>query len=89
VRELQHVVERLVLLGRGETADLDELPASVRTAQADLGDLLTGSVMTLAEVERRYTAWALEQLGGHRARTAQALDISPKTLAAKLQSKLP
>ena len=39
---------------------------------------------SLQEVERRYAAWALEQLGGQRGKTAAALEIDGKTLAKLL-----
>jgi two-component system response regulator HydG len=37
--------------------------------------------MPVRELQRRYAAWALEQLGGHRTRTAERLGIDLKTLA--------
>jgi two-component system, NtrC family, response regulator HydG len=38
-------------------------------------------VMPVRDLQRRYAAWALEQLGGHRTRTAERLGIDLKTLA--------
>ena len=87
VRELQHLVERLVVLGQQRTASLADLPPGIRTAQAGLAELLSGGVLPIVEVERRYCAWALEQFGGHRGRAAEALDITPKTLSAWLAGK--
>ena len=40
-----------------------------------------GGVMPVRDLQRRYAAWALEQLGGHRTRTAERLGIDAKTLA--------
>jgi two-component system response regulator HydG len=81
VRELQHAVERLVVLGRGVEAQAADLPPLVATPPRD-GDLtFHGEVMPVRELNRRYAAWALEQLGGHKGRTAEALGIDGKTLA--------
>jgi two-component system response regulator HydG len=82
VRELAHVVERLVLLGPSTEIAGADLPGSVRPSQAaNLPPIFDGSVIPAREVQRRYAAWALEQLGGHRARTAERLGIDAKTLA--------
>jgi two-component system, NtrC family, response regulator HydG len=87
VRELQHLVERLVLLGQERAVKLEDLPAQIRVAQAGLEGLISGKVLPIVEVDRRYAAWALEQFGGHRGHTAEALDITPKTLSAWLAGK--
>jgi two-component system response regulator HydG len=85
VRELQHLMERLVLLGQGPLVRPEELPPAVRAPDATLGSLFTDEVLPFDEVRRRYARWALEQFGGHRGRTAAALDVSPKTLSAWLE----
>jgi two-component system response regulator HydG len=45
------------------------------------GPVFAGAVLPVRELTRRYAAWALQQLGGHRTRTAQRLGIDMKTLA--------
>lgn len=87
VRELRHTLERLVLLGSRAEAQVVDLPAALRAPQSDFGQLLAGKVLPIVEVERRYAAWALQQFGGHRGHTAEALDITPKTLASWLSEK--
>jgi two-component system response regulator HydG len=84
VRELQHLMERLVLLGNDAAVGLDDLPATVAAPEATLASLMRGPVLPFDEVKRRYARWALEQFGGHRGRTAEALDVTPKTLAVWL-----
>ena len=82
VRELAHAIERVVVLGRTADVDVADLPPNVtRTTLAGLPTVIEGSVIPIREVQRRYAAWALERLGGHRARTAEALDVDKKTLA--------
>ncbi len=45
------------------------------------------NVLPIREVQRRYAAWALEKLGGHKARTADALGVDAKTLAKWLKAE--
>jgi len=87
VRELAHVIERVVLLGRAAQVTAADLPPNVPAARPpDTPVVLEGGVLPIREVQRRYAAWALEKLGGHKARTAEALGIDTKTLAKWLSS---
>jgi two-component system response regulator HydG len=80
VRELEHVVERLVVLGRGKIVSVDELPVPVRQHEGD-AFTFNGPVLPMREVQRRYAAWAYEQLAGRKLVTAETLGIDDKTLA--------
>jgi two-component system response regulator HydG len=88
VRELEHLVERSLLLGSHAVIEVGELPRALQEAPerpaALSGPSFTGSVLPLAEVQRRYAAWALEQLGGRKMITAEKLDVDRKTLAKLL-----
>jgi two-component system response regulator HydG len=81
VRELAHLMERLVLLGQGPEVGLAELAPSLRPASPQAVPSFSGEVLPIRELQRRYAAWALEQLGGHRGRTAEKLGVDAKTLA--------
>jgi two-component system response regulator HydG len=82
VRELAHVIERLVVLGRSAEIQASDLPASLSDERhAEGGLVFRGDVIPVRELQRRYAAWALEQLGGHKGRTADRLGIDGKTLA--------
>jgi two-component system response regulator HydG len=83
VRELLHAVERAVVLARTEEIAPEDLPPSLQPARSP-DELMSGEVRPLQEVERRYAAWALEQLQGQRGKTAAALQIDGKTLAKLL-----
>jgi two-component system response regulator HydG len=88
VRELAHAIERVVLLGRGVEAGVDDLPVTVTAAPpSHLPDRFGGHVLPIREVQRRYAAWALERLGGHKRRTADALGVDAKTLAKWLSDE--
>ena len=74
VRELAHAIERAVLLASGaEITDVELSPASAET-------MFSGDVMPMIELQRRYARWALDQLGNHKTRTAEKLDVDAKTL---------
>jgi two-component system response regulator HydG len=84
VRELENVIERLVLLGRGPEVQPQELPSTLG-AKREAPQAFEGDVLPLREVQRRYVAWAFEQLGGRKARAAEKLGIDVKTLARWLE----
>ena len=79
VRELQNVVQRTLLLSKGEIIDRNDLPA----------DLIADNIVSgsrLEDMERKYILKALKDAGGQRGRAAEILGISPKTLYRKLLS---
>jgi two-component system response regulator HydG len=80
VRELAYAVERMVLLSRSAEITLADLPPTVMGAKSDAPVFGCG-VIPVRDLQRRYAAWALEQLGGHRTRTAERLGIDLKTLS--------
>jgi two-component system response regulator HydG len=80
VRELAHSVERLVVLGRSESVTAHDLPDTIRRTESITGMEFHGDVVTMSELERRYAAWAVAQVGGHRGKAAEKLEIDPKTL---------
>jgi two-component system response regulator HydG len=84
VRELAHTLERAVVLAKGARIEPDDLPNALRAKPAEVMSF-AGPVVTMREAQRRYAVWVLDQNGGHRGRTAAALDIDPKTLSKLLQ----
>jgi two-component system response regulator HydG len=80
VRELAHVVERCVLLADGPDVALADLPPQIREAPSGGAAAFSGDVVAMRELQRRYARWAFDQLGSHKARTAEALDVDIKTL---------
>lgn len=87
VRELEHAIGRAVLLGRGGEAGPGDLPPSIverskRKAEIDFGQ----AILPVRDVQRRYAAWALEQVGGRKSLACEKLGIDAKTLNKWLQS---
>jgi two-component system response regulator HydG len=88
VRELAHALERAVLLSRNRVAQASDLSSSITQAKpSEMPGALEETVLPIREVQRRYAAWALEKLGGHKARTADALGVDAKTLAKWLKGE--
>jgi putative PEP-CTERM system response regulator len=98
VRELQNCIERAVILTEGDTIHAHHLNLSFREAapSAPAGDgpwaaidlsgtLAEASRRVLGEVERRKIEQALKEAGGNRGRAAEVLQVSYKTLTAKLK----
>jgi two-component system response regulator HydG len=90
VRELENAVERAVVLGRGPTIGLEDLPgvsdgptgtaaegASARTLTVPLGT-------PLEEIERRVIRETLRQTRGDKTLAAQLLGIATRTIYRKI-----
>jgi two-component system response regulator HydG len=80
VRELRHVMEKVVLLGRSQVVAVEDLPTTILHPDGPLFPEFSGEIMPIRELQRKYAAWALAQLGGHKGKAAEKLDIDAKTL---------
>jgi two-component system response regulator HydG len=80
VRELAHMVERCVLLADGPELAVADLPVHVQEARPEGTPVFRGDVIAMRELQRRYARWAFDQLGGHKARAAEKLEVDVKTL---------
>lgn len=80
VRELGHVMEKVVLLGRSPVVMVDDLPRTVLEPGRGPSPEFAGEVIPIRELQRKYAAWALAQLGGHKGKAAERLGIDAKTL---------
>ena len=78
VRELRNVVQRMLVLSRGNVVLPADLPE-------DLAQRPGEAAARLEDVEREHILRTLSQTGGHRERAAAALGINPRTLRRKLQ----
>jgi DNA-binding NtrC family response regulator len=78
VRELRNVVQRTLVLAKGNAVTVDDLPADIAGVRAASGD-------RLADIEREHILKVLGRMDGHRERTAEALGIHARTLRRKLQ----
>jgi DNA-binding NtrC family response regulator len=85
IRELRNVLERGMIVGRGETRlEPASLPPEVRGATPQLsGDEQDGR--TLQDVERAHIERTLRQHDGNRTHASRALGISRATLIKKIK----
>lgn len=88
MRELEHLIERSVLLGRDRRIGVSDLPASFDAREAATATF-RGDILPLREIQRRYAAWAYEQLGGKKVLTASMLDVDFRTLNKLLATPPP
>ncbi|HEY7790014.1 MAG TPA: sigma-54-dependent Fis family transcriptional regulator [Vicinamibacterales bacterium] len=84
VRELEHAVERAVIMARGTAIAVRDLPPEVASGEAPAGEGASAS-LAIGANERELIRKALDQAGGNRRRTAEALGISPVTLWRKMK----
>ena len=87
VRELQNVVERAVLLGKGDLIMVDDLPGTLAAEQPSIPVAAGRRTLreALAEPERRIIREVLEANGWNRSITADALGINRTTLYKKMK----
>jgi DNA-binding NtrC family response regulator len=84
VRELAHAVERAVVLAHGSEIDVEHLPADI--AGTTEAEVLRPLPVAMKEFERQYVLRALRISHGARARAAELLGISRKSLWEKLKA---
>jgi DNA-binding NtrC family response regulator len=85
VRELENVIERAVVLSRGDTLGEGDLPDHIATAAPRAPTQLTFEVgTTLDEIELRVIRETLRHTKGDKSVAAQLLGISTRTIYRKL-----
>jgi len=80
-RELENLVERLVIIGFDEivqAADVKALLPASGTA-APLDDAKR-NLATLKQLEREYITWVIAQCGGNKTKAAEVLGIDVSTI---------
>lgn len=95
---LDNVVQRALILNRGGTLDIDDLPQDIVGAERSESPAFEAVASTLAQVpdnldltaatemlERRLIAEALQQSGNNKRKAAALLGVSERTLWYKLE----
>lgn len=97
VREMENVMERALVLSRGETIDSRRLPQDIAALEAALPVSARPECPSAEEpecldlepaveaLERRYIRFALARSGNNKTKAARLLDISERTLWYKLK----
>ncbi|MBC8145557.1 MAG: sigma-54-dependent Fis family transcriptional regulator [bacterium] len=85
IRELQNIIERLVILSEGPHLDEKHLPKEIVFGPPPTNGTSGVEELTLAEMERRYILDILERYDGQKSVVADKLGISTTTLWRKLK----
>ena len=91
VRELKNVVERAVVLARGESIETEDLTLSQIGTAGDTGDVPVPASptpflpMSLADMERQHILATLASTGWNKSQTASLLGIERSTLDRKIR----
>jgi Nif-specific regulatory protein len=89
VRELENVIERAVVLCRGEAITSQDLPLSLRESRTEMALAQSREAHSLPEtletLERQLIISALERNGGVQTRAAEDLGISERVMRYKIK----
>ncbi len=82
IRELENVVERLVIVANAEVVDAEALAMFVPGLDAQVDPLARAKVEVLPQrqVDNDYIAWAVARCGGNKTRAAELLGIDVSTI---------
>ena len=95
VRDLENVVERMVILAMDDLIIIDDLPVRIREHESEAGrsGIFSGKIPAegfclsdeVASYEKKLIARALEQTGGIKNRAAKLLSVNRTTLLEKMK----
>ncbi len=88
IRELENVIERLVVLASGDEITFEDLPEALRKQRLALDMLqieLPTHGLSLEAVEKELIAQALNRFHGNQTQAARYLDLSRKTLIYRME----
>ncbi len=95
VRELKNVMERAIILCKGEYLQPDHLPLELRSGKSSVSVPVPAAItnngvavpanLSLEEMEKRHIQTVLLQYSGNKSQTARALNISRSTLREKMK----
>ncbi|MFN7952807.1 MAG: sigma-54 dependent transcriptional regulator [bacterium] len=88
VRQLENLVEQLVILCPNEVVDLDDAARldSELFAKRSPVELAKIELRPLRQLEDEYIAWVIERCGGNKKRAAEVLGIDPSTIHRRERS---
>jgi DNA-binding NtrC family response regulator len=85
VRELEHAIERAVIVARGSRLRLEDLPESLRAGRRSPRPGSSDTMLPLAEMERQAILRALDHTRGNKRAAAALLGVYRPTLYSKLR----
>jgi DNA-binding NtrC family response regulator len=84
IRELRNSLERAMILVDGDVIGEEHLPPDLQASRPEATTLRVPLGIPMDKVEKEYILASLQKNGGNKARTAEILGISEKTLYNKL-----
>ncbi|MEJ2683974.1 MAG: sigma-54 dependent transcriptional regulator [Candidatus Sulfobium sp.] len=78
VRELENIIERAIILEKGQLITPESLPESLKIFHIET--IKPGPVKTLEEVNKEYAQKVVEMFGGNKSKAAELLGISRTSL---------
>lgn len=91
VREVRNVVERMIVLARGNTLTIENVPADIRTFSGNsVIESLESNVkkqddLSIRDMEKDMIVRALKEMNGNKSKVAKKLGISRRTLYRKIE----
>ena len=85
IRELENVVQRMMVVCKGEVPDLQDIPIEIRGTEDKPSDRATGLKGISQESEKKAVINVLSQTGGNVTRAAKSLGVSRATLQNKMK----
>ena len=93
IRELEHMVERIMHLCKGESVNLEDLPREIvdpghTILTLNMSECANGQrsfSKMMEEAEERFIRWAMKKAGGNQSQASRLLDIPRTTLQEKIK----
>src|SRR4026209_199023 len=87
VRELENVIERGVLVAKGNEITVNDLPESLRTENATTTEFVIPPHRTLAEIEKMAILQTLQRTNWNKQEAAQILGLYRPTLSSTMKKQ--
>ena len=87
VRELRNVIQRAVILCKGQTITIKDLPLELQNPSQTWWDekISSSSLPPLKILEKQHIKVVMQQVNGHKGKASRILGIDPKTLYRKIK----
>ncbi|MEW6608005.1 MAG: sigma-54 dependent transcriptional regulator [bacterium] len=85
IRELENVVERMVVLAQGDKIDIEDIPNNIIKAKEKRVSFKESVYQAKAQLERELLIKVLQEVSGNRTKAAKALGVDRKTLQKKIK----
>ncbi len=85
IRQLENVVERMVVLAKGDKIDIEDVPNNIIKAREKKLSFKESVYQAKAQIERELLIKVLQEVGNNRTKAARLLEVDRKTLQKKIK----